>query len=342
MAFKWDSKKPAEEIDQRFVRWAKRLVEDGSVGLGNSGDERQDANETLFFARQLEYIYAQTYDIQYPELKARKLIPVDGSVPTGAETFTYRSFDKRGIAKMISDYADDLPDVTLLGQEFNGKCKSMGVAYSYSIQDIRRAQMVNRPLESDLAEAARYQMELKIDEIAAFGDKATGLPGFLNNANVPLVTVITGSWDSYPTTTAVQILADLNKLANAPFNTTNEIEKPDTLVLDTTMFSLLSTTPMSASFPNESILDYFVKHSPFIKQVESWYRLGKADANGTKPRAMVYTRDPRKLGLVISQEFEQFPPQPKSLGFKTPCHARTGGMKWTYPLSAAYMDGIHS
>jgi hypothetical protein len=52
--------------------------------------DRFDSKFTSALERQLEFIKAQTYDIVYPELKARTLIPVDNSVDPGAETITYR------------------------------------------------------------------------------------------------------------------------------------------------------------------------------------------------------------------------------------------------------------
>lgn len=35
-----------------------------------------DSAETAFFARELEYIKSKSYDIEFPPLKATKLIPV--------------------------------------------------------------------------------------------------------------------------------------------------------------------------------------------------------------------------------------------------------------------------
>jgi len=60
---------------------------------------RCDANESIFFARQLEYIKGRTYDIQYPNLSALALFPVDTSAGAGANTITYRQYDTVGMAK---------------------------------------------------------------------------------------------------------------------------------------------------------------------------------------------------------------------------------------------------
>ena len=66
-----------------------------------------DAGETTFFARELEHVKSTTYDTKYKALKAKQLIPLDTSAPSGSDTITYRTYSKVGIAKM-SRYAPDL------------------------------------------------------------------------------------------------------------------------------------------------------------------------------------------------------------------------------------------
>ncbi len=322
--------------DQRFDSWSKRISSE--LAIFCSGDERRDANETAIFARQLEYIYTTTYDVKYPEFKARTFIPLDSSVPTGAETYTYRQFDQIGAAKLIANYADDLPDVTVFGKEFTGHCRSLGSSYTYSVQEVRRAAMANYPLDANLAKVARRTIEALHDKIAAFGDASALLGGFLNNANVPIIAPITGSWD---TATPDQIIADMNKLVNSIPIATNGIHIPDTLLLDIASFTKLASTPRS-TVSDTTILAWYLANSPFIRNIDHWYLLDLADTDLDGPRAVAYQRSPEVLGMVVPQEFEQFPPQMENLAFRIPCHSRSGGVKMTYPLACAYMDGLSS
>ena len=70
-------------------------------------DDASDAS--VFFARELDYVKSQSYDVEYPEFTALKLFPVSSEINPGAETVTYYSYDKTGMAKIISNYATDLP-----------------------------------------------------------------------------------------------------------------------------------------------------------------------------------------------------------------------------------------
>jgi len=309
---------------------------------------RFDANDTAFFARQLEEIYTQTYDIEYPELKGRKLIPVDTRVNPGANSFTYRQFDKKGQANIVHNYADDFPNAEVVGVEWTQNVVSLGNSYQYSIQDMRAAAMAGIQLEAMKANAARELMERKLDTLSAIGDSATGLVGLTNAPNISSVTVSTGAssgqtaWCSTAGVgtgkTVAEILLDINNMQAKIFNATLGIHTPDTLVLPTSCYGFLATTARSTTFTEDSMLQYILKQSPWIKNIEFWTQLNTAGAS-SKGRVMLYKRDPKILQLIIPQEFEQLPPQPRNMAWVIPCHMRTGAVEVRYPLAVAYMDG---
>ena len=78
---------------------------------------RLDAGETAALSRQLEHMYAKTYDVKNGPLKSRQFVPIDTSVDTGAEFFTYRQWDMVGMADLIANFADDLPRVDAADEE---------------------------------------------------------------------------------------------------------------------------------------------------------------------------------------------------------------------------------
>ena len=114
-----------------------------------------DADQTMFFQRELEHIKSRTYDIRYAELKARSLIPVSGEAGPGAESITYYQYDMVGVAKIIANYATDLPRADVRGKKFTSPVESLGASYGYSVQDIRAAAKAGKPLEQRKANAAR-------------------------------------------------------------------------------------------------------------------------------------------------------------------------------------------
>ena len=298
---------------------------------------RLDAGETALIAKELEAVKAATYDVKCPEFKARQFIPVNSSPPAGAETVSYDQWDSFGQAKVIGNYADDLPSVDVLKKRFTNKIASLGNSYSWSIQDLRASAMAGgMSLDAKRAMAARRAMEAAIDDLAAAGDANLGMSGFAAHASVPLVTPTTGTWSG---ATALQIIADLNKLVQSIITTTKQVHLPNTLLLDTDSFALINQKPMSADSSN-TVLRYFLENNPYIQSIDQWHRLDLANAAGNGPRCVAYDRSPEVLGLEIPQEFEQLPPQARNLKFVVPCHARCGGVIMHYPKAVAYMDGI--
>lgn len=304
-----------------------------------SADIRKDAGETATFTRALEYVITETYKVEYPDLRARDFIPINSRVPSGAQSFVWRLWDWAGMAKIISNHADDLPTVEIMAAEKAQGIVSVGIGYTYSIQDIRSAQLAGVALETEKAAAARRGHENKIELLAAFGDAATGLPGFLNHTNVPILSApgdIDGDWFN-PALDPRSILADLHKIVSSVRTATLATHSPDTMLLPTSIYDYLTTLQLS-QYSEVSVLQAFLRASPYVRNVDQWNLLDTADAAGTGPRIVVYEKNPRIVDLVIPQEFEQLPPQVKGLGFLVPCHSRIGGVCFKYPLAAVYVD----
>ena len=300
------------------------------------GQRRIDAADTQFLARQLEHIRTQTFDILFPDLRYKDFIPPNNDVDPGAESVTYRQWEPFGIAAIVNDYTTDTPAVDVLVREFTGTVKTLASHYSWSKQDLRRAALARSPLLDKKSQAAKRSIETRKDLIAAFGDADANLPGFLNFVDVPLIVLQTGTWTG---ATPELILADLHFGPTSIRTLTNTVHTPNTLILDIASFELISTTPANtANASNVTIAKHFVENSPYITDLDSWYQLDLGDAGRTGPRIVFYDRNPVNVTYVNVVDFEQNPPQPLNLAFQVIVEARTGGVEWHYPLSAAYAD----
>jgi hypothetical protein len=296
-----------------------------------------DSGQSIFFARELEHILSKQFEVEYVDLKARLFLPVSNEVPVGAESYTYYQFDKVGMAKLISDYADDLPRADVSGQKFMAPVEDMAIAAGWSIKEVRNAALVGRSLSTRKLDAARRAHEELVDDIAALGDAKTGLGGFLNNSNVGITTATNGDWLNVATT-ADEILADLNQIVREQRNASNGKEVGDTLLLPTDYYTHITQMPRTTG-TDTTVAEFFLKSNPWLRGIDEWYRLGTAGA-GSTPRAVLYRRDPGKLELQIPQEFEMLPVQERNLEFVTPTLSSVGGVSIYKPLSVRYADGI--
>ncbi len=308
-------------------------------------DDAEDAS--LYFARELDYIKAQSYDVEYPELTALSLFPISNEVNPGAETVTYYSYDKTGVAKIINNYATDLPRADVKGKPSTGYVKSVGASYGYSVQDMRASRMASKSLDVRKAEAARYAVDFELNRIAWAGDKENGLIGVLSPENdIPLYTVPNGasgktSWESK---TADEILADLNGMQKQVSRTTKNVERPDTLALPADVYIDISTRQI----PNTgyTVKKFLLENAPYLKDIVSAAEL-QADAEDTNPYAaqgknvaLLFKKDARKMSIEHPLPFYQHPLQTKGLEIVVPCEARTAGAIIYYPLSALIAVGV--
>lgn len=299
-----------------------------------------DADESIFFGRELEHVKARSYDVVYPEFMAREMIPVSHDAGPGAESISYEQYDVVGIAKLISNYADDLPRVDVKGKLFTSRVKSLGAAYGYNVQEIRAARQAGKPLEQRRANAAKRAINQLEDEIACNGDSDNGLGGFFTHPNVTDVAIPTdgtGSSALWANKTADLILRDMNLLVETIVDLTKGVHPPNTLALPLAQFHMASTLRVDNT--GKTVLQHFLANSPFVKEVKPWNKLKGAGVGGTD-LMICYRKDPEVLTFEIPQEYEQFPPQERGLEYVVPCHARNGGVIIYYPLAIAKGDGI--
>ena len=305
---------------------------------------------SVFFARELDYVKSQSYDVEYPEFTALNLFPMSSEVDPGAETITYYSYDKVGLAKIISNYATDLPRADVKGKPTTAIIKSIGDSYGYSIQEMRASRMAGKSLDTRKAESARYQIDYLNNKIAWNGDAETGLKGVLSEDNdVPRYVLANGASGntSWTSKTADEILADITGMLKQMAVITKKVEKPDTLALSADAYIEIQNKRIEGTA--STLLKYIQDNIPDIKNIVSCSELD-ADSVDTNPYALegeggqavaiLFKNDARKLSIENPLPFVQYPIQTQGLEVVVPCEARTAGAIIYYPMSILVAVGI--
>ena len=286
---------------------------------------------------------------EYPEFTALSLFPMSSEVDPGAETVTYYSYDKTGLAKIISNYATDLPRADVKGKPTTAIIKSLGDSYGYSIQEMRASRMAGKSLDTRKAESARYQIDYLNNKIAWNGDAETGLKGVLSTDNdVPLYTVANGAkgTTSWADKTEDEILADITGMLKQMATVTKKVEKPDTLALSSDAYIEIQNKRIEGTAT--TVLKYIQDNIPDIKQIVSCPELDAdsvetnpyAAASDGKAVALLFKNDSRKLSIENPLPFMQYPIQTQGLEVVVPCEARTAGAMIYYPMSLLIAVGV--
>lgn len=307
----------------------------------NTQHPHLDAGESAFFSRQLELIKSTVYEVQYGEYLARKLFPVSTEGGPGLETITYRMFDRVGMAKVISSYADDLPDADVLGLETITKVRELGDQFHFTWKEIQKAAYSNTNLRDRKAKAARLGMWAAEDQISFAGSATYGMYGILNHPNTTAVSLPadgTGAAVTFASKTAAQILRDMNTVANTPSQVSKNVEKPNVLLMPVAQYNLVASTPVG-TYNDKTVLRFFLDNNPYIKEVVPVPQLQAAGAGGTDVM-VAYSRDPMKMELAIPSDFQMLAEQARGLKYVTPCVESFGGLIIYFPLSVAIAAGI--
>jgi hypothetical protein len=308
-------------------------------------DSAEDAS--VFFARELDYIKSKSYDKIYPEFTALSKFPITHEVPEGAESMTYYSYEKTGMAAIISNYSTDLPRADVKGKPSTAWVKSVGASYGYSVQDMRASRMAGKSLDTRRAEAARYAIDHTTNIIAFAGDKENDIVGILStDNNIPLYTLSEVEVDGEKYTdfthkSAMQILDDINGMFAYQAKITKGVEKADTLMLPHSVYIDISTRQI----PNTgyTVKKFLLENAPYLKDIVSAPEL-ESDAEDTNPYGknvmLLYTNSSDKFSLEIPMNFYQYPLQNRNLEVIVPCEERVAGIIIYYPMSALIAVGV--
>jgi hypothetical protein len=324
-------------------------------------DRRRDSVEradalTAAFARELEDILKEVFEAEYPELRAAEFLP-ERFVSPDAATFTYRMTNKVGVADIIDDNGNNMPKVDVDGQEWQQPVVSIGCSYDFTYLDQMRSARLGVSVDALKAEAARYAIELKIEQLAANGDSTQGLVGLWNAPGVSATTQLsTGTWVSQinaigsastsnatpPAVVVAQaLIADVAQMKRTIYQNTLGIHVPDTMLVPTSIYMSLEATPRSPGYTDDTLLQYMEKITGL--DIEMWPQLNAADTaghSGVHGVVVVYKKDPKIVNLMQAMPFTQIAPQPIRLAWEIPCWARTGAAQVRYPLAVSFMYGL--
>lgn len=306
--------------------------------------EGLDSNESYYLIDELKSGYVKILQKEYTSFKAKQMFPVTSNDDPADEKYTYQVYDWVGEAIFIDDYSDDLPYVEVFAEEFEGKIKSLGTAFFYSKQDIRRSKKTGKSLPMAKRDKARMAMEKKQDRIGFFGDLDRKVQGFLTHPNIQK-TAATGAWSGL---TAEQIFNDVRRLIDPIFVNTNQQEEANALGFTYDAWSLLNSTPYSSQRPEYSILDHIRSKYPNIEMFNytKAFEAGFHPANANHPEfdgvniIAAYRYDTDAIEFEIPEPYDEDIPEKRGQRYHVEVTARIAGFKVYKPFTINIMYGV--
>lgn len=307
-----------------------------------------DAQQALgFLTPQLLRINTEIEMQEYPAFDYAGLMFVNTDGGMWSYGSVFYSGDVAGSAEFLAHKGFDMPMADISTAQHVQANHFAGIGYEYSRGELERAAAAGRNLSSDKAEAARKVAESFIYGIAMRGSAEKNMTGLINNADVPQAVVAadgTAGATEFSAKTPDQVLRDVNATLNAPFNSTKETKRADTLLLPTTRLQYMAETRLGDT--TDTILAFIKANNSYTLEtgqpltIRGSRELETAGA-GSTARMMAYDRgrDVLQMHLPGPHEFLE-PWRAHALLWQVPGIMNVGGVEFRRPKGAAYRDGI--
>ena len=294
----------------------------------------QDAS--VFLARELDYVKGKVYEKKFPEMMGLVLVPISTDTPEWAETVVTKSFDAVGMAKVISNYADDLPRADVEAKETTVRVKTIGDSYGYNVNELRASQALGAELPTRKANAARRAIEIKQNRIALLGDADHGLYGLMNHPNIGTTSGLHGDWAN-SATTALQVIEDIDTLIQAVQLQSLGTHRVNRVALPSIAMAAAQRKYV-AETGGKSALQIAKENHPGVEFMSVAEFNDLTGAGVTSTVVGEFSVDNASYEAVMP--FNQLPAQARNLELVVPCLARTAGVSVYYPLAFTKATGL--
>jgi hypothetical protein len=293
-----------------------------------------------FFISQLASLETKIYEAKYTAINFAELVPINTQVPEWADTWDYISYDAVTLGKFIGSSADDLPKVSASANKSTVPLGYAGNAYDYSLDELRKSQALNMPIDNIKAKAAFRGSQEHTQRVAYFGDADRGMTGLFNNPNLAL----DNSTVNWTTATGQEIVDDMNSLLIKVWIDSANVHIPGMLVLDSNRYATITSRRMDSG-TDTTIAEFFMKNNLFTTTTGQAIRIAPrlqligAGAGG-KDRMMAYELNDENLSLCNPIPWRSLAPQTKGLNIEIPCEYKISGVEFRFPFSGAYRDHL--
>ena len=293
-----------------------------------------------FYLSQLSQTEAKIYEAKYRHIVYQDLVPVDMSAPEWVDSVSYISYDAVTAGKFIGASGKDLPETDINASKSVINVFYGGNAYSYSLDELRKSQAMNMPLDITKGRMSRRGFEEHAQKVAFFGDSDRGISGLFNGANVQL----TNSLLDFNAATGQQSVSYMNALLINVWKNSAETHLANVFLIDSDNWSIISEKRMDSG-TDTTVLEFFKKNNLYTAQtglpltVRANFELKTAGVANV-PRMMAYELNDDNLSMQMPMAWRPAPPQPDGLRVKIPAEYKFGGVEFRYPGCAAYHDNV--
>jgi len=309
---------------------------------------RADADEGIFFARQLEEIDPRRFEIKYKPLgRWREVLPLKAT-PPGLDRITYRIEDVTGSVEPVTvGRSTTVPYVGISAEEFSNKVVIKTLGYKYSVTELHRAAFAGVPLQDRYQRSVLRGYEKNLDTTMFTGDTLESLEGLFNHTGVTnnaAAAPATGSDKSWAggDKTNDEILADVRGMVTTVANQSQENYNSNNtrfvLMLPRTPFDKLKDRQATGTDP--TIMDFILNNNYGIADIKILPELTGIGTGTTDLAVLMPMMDPEVAEAQVSDAILWSPVQFHDLDIRFPSVQYHGGVVVRYPIAMTQLFDV--
>lgn len=294
-----------------------------------------DSDALGYLQSQLEHVEARVWERKYAPIQYADLIPVSFEAGEWATSIAIHYMDGTAEGKFIGAAGDDINFAKVDSGRDQVPVAYGGIGYEYTMEELRQAAFLNRPLDALQAMKARRGYEEHAQSIAYNGDTNRGLSGLLNHPEV-------GTAAAASTFAAAAdgdaIAALINEPINAIIDESKGIEIPGRVLLPISRFNSIATSRLDTTVSAMSILDYVKQHNAYT--AITGQPLDIRALPQLSDSMVVYSPNEDVMVMHIPLPLRFLPPQPVNLKVRIPGEYKIAGVEMRFPGAVRYRTGI--
>ncbi|GGC98086.1 DUF2184 domain-containing protein [Enterococcus wangshanyuanii] len=287
---------------------------------------------TTLEARDLEHIDKTIYQAPQEELVARSIFNIKSDVHPGAETYGYYVMTRSGVAKIIANGSDDIPLVDTDLTRHHQPIYSIADAVSYTVSEIRQAQMTGNSVDTTKVDVARRAISEKENNMIFVGDESVKLKGVVNADGIQVMNASKKFKDATSEEIVEMIREARAKITTIPGYRTAKLK----LMVSPQQYELLNRR--YSEFDPRTILQVIEGHKWFssIDPVADLENQGTAKSDCL----LIMDVTPLTCEILIPMDITRHQEEYASMKWKVPFEERCGGALIRTPYAIIRVDGI--
>ena len=248
---------------------------------------------------------------------------------------------------LFFEAANDIPVIQADLSKAVARTFNFAEYMSFSTMEREKMAQVGRDPETFLNKGIRLHCDKAIDRNVYRGFDKVRSTGLVNNRNVvrSVAAAGAGGTATWATKTADEILADINAVIAGIWQACDcsSDALPNHILVPVEQFGLLVTRKVSDD-SERSILTYILENNLTNQQggtlVISPCKWCKGIGSGSTDRMVCYINDPDKICFNLTQPLRRMDTEYAEMRIKIPYIAQFSEVRFLYPDTVRYMDGI--